>query len=328
MDQWAKNQGNMQSSMLSQIAAGGRNAEDNQARMDIARFKQEHPKQTALSQNIEATGLERGTAPFQERMSKQLTAKPFESSDNKAFGTSALKNWMTPDGEALQYGNPGMAKRGEIVLKNQMKAGDAGKLADINSAIDGFKEIDAYMFKDGVINEGVVKDMWLKDLSSTTGDFIQKVTQPFVNSAMSPEGQAVSSAYERGVQAITRAMTGAEMPQGEILNTKSRFQPEPGEDPRVSAWKYDVYKNFIRNVKKYISPINRENPNASSYDLVNAGIDKAFSQNPLSSYLGDSKSSKNKLPPKTRPRPKPGSIDDGYMFMGGNPNEEANWKKQ
>jgi len=90
---------------------------------------------------------------------------------------------------------------------------------------------------------------------------------------VAPEGAALANAFERGIQAITRVETGAAMPDSELQNTRTRFQPSIADPDNVIRQKVMAYQLFINNASRYIDP--RAAKQGKWEDAIN--IDKAMS---------------------------------------------------
>lgn len=307
--QWSQNQGNMQNAnmtALSQIA---------KSKFDLA-----NPGMSANGKKAIDAGFIPGTVPYKNYVNKLNTMGNYESSQDKPYGPNDISKYMTPDGRSVSYGTPAMVRSGQLVLRNTMNKGDAGGFSQVEAAVNALPALRANLFMDdGSINEEAVGDMWVKNLVSTMPAFVSTAAQPILNKYMSPAGQQLASSYEQGIQAITRAETGAAMPDTEIGNTRGRFLPEPNEDTAVSAWKYNAYETLLKNAKSYMSPILRGRDKstiteAERIKMVNQAIDRAFADTPRPA--GGSTAS----PPQTLQRNTDGTFTDPVM--------EAEFQKQ
>jgi len=294
--QWSGNQAAMQGSHMSNAGA-----------MERAKWAQQNPGMGSYGKNALDAGYIKGTRPFQDFVQMQSQKKMFEEANKKPFNTAALSKWMTPDGKSITYGTPEMAQQGKIVMRNTMAEGGAGKLGMLEDANNSIDEIMQNMyFEDGEVDPRVVQDMFLKDTASS---WFGGVGGSAANYAMSPAGQLVSNSFERGIQAITRIETGAAMPDTELQNTKRRFQPQPGEGAEVIKQKFKAYQHFIKNAKKYLSPIRRDGSKASLKDIDRA-IDDSFMQ--TSGAV---------------PTIATGTRRGGWEYTGGEPGDKNNWRR-
>jgi hypothetical protein len=71
------------------------------------------------------------------------------------------------------------------------------------------------------------------------------------------EGNQLAASLEFGIQAITRAETGAAMPATEVENTRKRFQPLPTDSEETVEIKMKMFEDFINGSIKLIDPSGR-----------------------------------------------------------------------
>lgn len=119
-------------------------------------------------------------------------------------------------------------------------AEQASKIQMLRSAKDGFDQVKGLLFNpDGSINR---KNITNADIPVIGGSV------PWT------DGRRLRTGLEYGIQAITRAETGAAMPQTEIDNTRSRFMPSSLDDDRTIRMKVEMFEKFVNGSLKLISP--------------------------------------------------------------------------
>lgn len=68
------------------------------------------------------------------------------------------------------------------------------------------------------------------------------------------DGRHMRALMEHGIQAITRAETGAAMPKSEIENTRTRYQPSVWDSPITIRMKFEMFNEFITGQLKLLRP--------------------------------------------------------------------------
>ena len=68
---------------------------------------------------------------------------------------------------------------------------------------------------------------------------------PLIGSIPFTEGRELRTKMEFGIQAITRAETGAAMPESEVENTRVRFMPRVGDSDSVVNLKLKMFRQFL-----------------------------------------------------------------------------------
>lgn len=124
--------------------------------------------------------------------------------------------------------------------KDQQTPEQAGKTQMMRTAQKQYKNVYNLVFdKDGSPNWTNITNAWANTPKT--------------------KGRDLATAIEYGIQAITRAETGAAMPESEVDNTRKRFQPVPGDTPRAVKIKMDMFNDFINGTLKLIDPSGRFN---------------------------------------------------------------------
>lgn len=225
-------------------------------------------------------GLQPGTPGFREFVTKMAMKKAYQDPMDTPYTVQQLEKYMYEDGQSI---DPNTTPRNvlesgrKVVLRNALGSDASGRASMLEDAYEGLDTIDNLLYgPSGTVNRGVVRDMLVKNVGRMFGE----LGEVGANFFMSPEGQKVANSFERGIQAITRIETGAAMPPEELVNTRSRFQPMPGEDDETINQKVAAYRYFIEHARDLIDPIAREgrewSPEKSS--AINAAIDKAFAK--------------------------------------------------
>ena len=205
-------------------------------------------KPTSLMQNLTAAGYKQGTPEYFQAMKDYLAKAQTQINMGKTgdaiIPVPELMKMRTPNGGRPPIGTTyAQAQRLGLTLEGNISGDAASKLAMLDTAKSGLKDIQAIQFdQEGKINTNAIKQAW------TIG-----VAEPLAG-LMKPESGKLFSAYEFGIQAITRAETGAAMPAEEVTNTRKRFMPKPWDSDEVVRQKWKAYQLFINNAAKYIDP--------------------------------------------------------------------------
>ena len=122
--------------------------------------------------------------------------------------------------------------------KDAVSAGDAAKVQMLRTAQEAYAGVEELVYdEDGSPN--------YTNLTSAAAKI------PY------SDGRELSVRMEYGIQAITRAETGAAMPDTEVENTRKRFQPSPLDNAKTVKLKLDMFKDFMSGNLKLIDPSGR-----------------------------------------------------------------------
>jgi len=209
-----------------------------------AKFRDTGIKPTGVMQNLLAAGYKEGTPEYQQAMKDYLSkAQTQINMGSKNIPVTDLMKMRMPDGSRPPVGLTYEQAQGlGVTLKKDLASDSASKLAMLDTARQGIKTIQPLIFKNGKIDRDLIKQAW------AIGQF-----EPAAALA-SPEAGKIFAGMEYGIQAITRAETGAAMPATEIDNTRKRFMPKPWDSDEVVNQKWSAYQLFINNASKYINP--------------------------------------------------------------------------
>jgi len=201
-------------------------------------------KPTGIMQNLLAAGYTQDTPEYKQAM-RDYISKPQTQINmgTKAIPVTDLMKMRMPDGSRPPVGmTPDQALQAGVTLKKDVSADSASKLAMLDTARQGMATIEPILFKDGKIDRDVIKSAWGIGVAEPIAGLV------------SPEAGKLFAGFEYGIQAITRAETGAAMPSSEIDNTRKRFMPKPWDSDDVVRQKWSAYQLFINNASKYINP--------------------------------------------------------------------------
>lgn len=246
-------------------------------------------------------GPEKGTAAIQgydlaksegfegNFMDYQQAQKP-QMFEKSTFSVGDLKNLEMPDPN-----NPGemidvpVGTRKEdaaglgIQYKRKASTDEAGKSAMLQTAIDEFPIIDKYLIEsDGSIDKDMVTAGWMISKMPEWGKSLGKAGMKKyaeangIDPAVIDQASQVAHAFELGIQGITRTETGAAMGSQEIDNTRTRFQPAPGDSDELILQKYKAYKYFLTSSKDLINPNITDKAQATAE--VNRAADEALAK--------------------------------------------------
>lgn len=189
---------------------------------------------TSLIQNLEAIGIDPLSAEGKDIVKKSLT-KPGVKID-----LSEGLDFKIPTGFMLLDKNNPAAGVTPIPggPKDNVNASEAAKTQMLTTAKKAFLGVrDAVFDKDGSLNRINI--------------FNAGFNTPFT------DGRKLRNQMEFGIQAITRAETGAAMPPGEVENTRTRFMPQLGDTVEIVNTKLDMYESFINGSLKLLDPSGR-----------------------------------------------------------------------
>jgi len=201
-------------------------------------------KPTSLMQNLSAAGVDFNT-PEGQKILRDAATRPATQINmgTKSIPVTDLMKMRMPDGSRPPVGMTyEQAQMAGVTLKRDVSADSASKLAMLDTAKQGMATIEPILFKDGKINRDVIKSAWGIGVAEPIAGMV------------SPEAGELFAGFEYGIQAITRAETGAAMPTTEIDNTRKRFMPKPWDSDAVVHQKWNAYNLFINNASKYIDP--------------------------------------------------------------------------
>lgn len=201
-------------------------------------------KPTSLMQNLAAAGVDFNT-PQGQKILLEAATKPQTQINmgNKAIPVTDLMKMRMPDGSRPPVGlTYEQAQAAGVTLKKDLAADSGSKMAMLDTAKQGIKTIEPIMFKNGEIDRDVIKGAWGIGVAEPVAGLV------------SEEAGQLFAGYEYGIQAITRAETGAAMPATEVDNTRKRFMPKPWDSDSVIRQKWAAFNLFIKNASKYIDP--------------------------------------------------------------------------
>lgn len=123
------------------------------------------------------------------------------------------------------------------------------------------------------------------------------------NFLVSKDYQSFDQARRDFINATLRRESGAVISEEEFANANRQYFPQPGDSEQVLAQK----------------AINREN--------ALMGIERAAGPAYERPAIQDPYSQPDVVPMPPKPAPRKGTEMGGYMFMGGDPSDQKNWKK-
>lgn len=292
------NDSNMQNSLNSQIQA-------------IATKMMEKDKQpTAVQEYLYSVENDGYTGTFAKwKQDNKASTNINLSQGEKYIPTNELKDMMYPGGEPIPPGTTyAQAFKNGAVLKNQISADVAGRVAMIDAALDAFPTVrDNVLDDNGQLDQRVMKEMAA----------LEYVPFGLAGIAVSSRAKQAYTALETGMQAITRLETGAAMPQEEVRNTKTRFMPGPFDGVETQNQKLKSYLYFLNNAKDLLDPMKRENLGLEPKQIWENAVQKSFQEGGAPYY-------KN--------APPIGTVKGGYTYMGGDPSldprvdQRSGWK--
>jgi len=240
-------------------------------------------KPTTLFQNLKTAGVDFNT-PEGQKIMLDAVMKPNTQINmgQKAIPVTDLMKMRLPDGTRPPVGiTYEQAQKMGVTLKKDVGGDVASKLAMLDTARAEMPNMEQMMFgKDG-INRDLIKQAWGIGVAEPVAGLV------------SPEAGKLFAGFEYGIQAITRAETGAAMPASEIDNTRKRFMPKPWDSDDVVNQKWNAYKLFINNAKKYLDPKAAKSGNWNKAINFEALMSDVKNQKPKSGLIGEGQ------PPKT-----------------------------
>lgn len=186
----------------------------------------------------------------------------------------------------------------KVISKPSVAAGTAGILSMLETSKKQFPIIENNLMKDGLMDSSVVSAM---AAISTTGGLAGPAIGLY-DKSIRDRAEASLTAFETGMQAITRTETGAAMNKEEIGNTKQRFMPKPSDGDAVRIQKLKAYKFFINNAIDLLNPRSKENEDLTPQQIMDNAVYSAMANSAGSSIV-----------PGSQPK---GStwVEDGYEY--------------
>lgn len=121
------------------------------------------------------------------------------------------------------------------------------------------------------------------------------------NRLASPEQQQIEQAQRDFINAVLRQESGAVIADTEFDNARKQYFPQPGDSPAVVEQKRANREMAINGFRVSAGP--------GARNIGNPPAQKQPQQGQQQSAAA----------------PVAGTVDDGYVFLGGNPNDPANW---
>lgn len=133
----------------------------------------------------------------------------------------------------------------------------AGKITMMEEAQKSLGDIDTLIDKSGGLES---ETLWANAKTGT----------PFT------KGRQLRALMERGIQAITRAETGAAMPMEEVENTMNRYLPSPFDNLETRQMKLQGFKDYVSGATRRMKQ-NRPEPQQDNKTSASAAKGGLFS---------------------------------------------------
>lgn len=199
---------------------------------------------TSLIKNLKAIGVD-PTSPEGERLVRQAITKPATQVNINQANQGLFK---TPEGfMLLDRNNPA---KGVTPIpggpKDNLTGENAAKAQGLRSAIRLFNgdpannvpsARDLVFDEDGTLNQTNL-------INAAIGTFLT-------------DGRLLRLKMEQGIQAVTRAETGAVMAESELDNTRARFMPSLGDTVEIANLKLGMFQDWITGGLKLMDPSGR-----------------------------------------------------------------------
>ncbi len=207
---------------------------------EIARVAPTPIQETTLVRNLQAAGIDPKSVEGIDIIKKSLTKPGVKIDLNEGLNFKIPLGFMLLDkndptkGVTPIPGGP----------KDNLSAENAAKAQMLRTALRAFKGD-----KD---NRGARSFIFDKDGAlDRTNLFNASFNTPFT------EGRRLRNLMEFGIQAITRAETGAAMPPEEVENTRTRFMPTIGDTVEIATTKLAMFEEFLGGTLKLLDPSGR-----------------------------------------------------------------------
>ena len=131
-----------------------------------------------------------------------------------------------------------------------------------------------------------------------------------VAARVDPEGVSVRSAIANFSSQIMNALSGAAVSEQEKKRLEA-FLPTSSDDWQTLRQKMTDYKGFLRSKGTAFSATYGDN------EVLNRGM----------SMLGGNDSTRQQSGARQKVGPRPGTVIDGYEYLGGDPNNSGSWRQ-
>lgn len=172
--------------------------------------------------------------------------------------------------------------------------------------------------------EGVFTDLAKKGYDPTTsGQALARNVPNFMEGLKTENSKRQDQAERNFVNAIMRRESGAAISKDEFSSAEKQYFPRNGDSPEVLRQKELNRKTVGASLIAEGAPaMSRIGSQMSGIELGTSIPKKQTSQELIPSAVAD-----ERAPRAATPKIKHGTEMDGFVFMGGNPAEQKNWKK-
>lgn len=192
---------------------------------------------------------------------------------------------------------PAVGADGRPVSSSKPLTEYQGKSTGFGMRADAASKIIDQVGQDGKIQPSLIKRA--AEAVPLVGEGLSMIA----NGMQSPEQQQVEQAQRDFVNSVLRSESGSAISQGEFDNARKQYFPQPGDSPEVVAQKQANREAAINGFRVSAGP--------GARNIGDAGQAARPAQQPQSAQQQAS--------------PSIGTVDGGYVFLGGNPNDQANW---
>lgn len=283
------------------LAARGQdlNAARDNARLsiDMGRFGAEQStlqRQQAAQDNL-AKAMESGDQSAIARARAMATAAGVKLPEATKLETVQTDSGFMVFNPTSGEMRPAVGAGGQPVGSGKPLTEYQGKSTGFGMRADAASKIIEQVGQDGKIQPSLTKRA--AEAVPLVGEGLGMVANAF----QSPEQQQVEQAQRDFVNAVLRQESGAAISQSEFDNARKQYFPQPNDSQEVIAQKQANREAAINGFRVSAGPGARNIGNPPAQQQPQRGQQQSAAA------------------------PAVGTVDGGYVFLGGNPNDPANW---
>lgn len=205
---------------------------------EVASVAPKAEAKTTLIKNMEAAGISADSAE-----GKRIIRQSFNKTGTTVnVNTGKSLPFKLPNGfMLLDENNPSAGVKPIPGSKNDsLSAEAASKTQMLKTGLKGLKKVKGLVYN--VDPKTGERSLNTKNIGAAAFNI------PFT------DGRKLRNGFDFGIQAVTRAETGAAMPPSELENTRDRFMPKVGDTVELVDTKIEMFEDFMNGAIDLIDP--------------------------------------------------------------------------